>query len=704
MNLHQTQYLNSFRQHLPSFEEKAKSSIYNFESFLSLNDPPNITTLDLDSLSVSSFLNANPTFLGLIQMLRNWNKKVDEYNKEKGYILKKEHYKIQIMSNIHSQLMILLREVNVTEDKFLQNQMLTKIENWFFRETGKKKMIPTFANENIVYMGDIKNNDGAHTGLMKPIYDNFMMESNEKLSGYTRRVPSNDPNNLNLTPNTKSQQNTIKFSNLFDKDIGSKEDQSNKLQKEFRKSILCSHSNTKINPLMFSEAKMENLWLKQRNKEIRAQREDQEIVNFMKEWSKNKGRLQEEINRRGEGNQFGSEFNNLKSDPKNEITLDFEDEDLILKEYPLADNPENEYTKFDNGFNMKNVRVLNEPEEIKGGTEIYKNNNKEDYVADFFKDEANLIKAKEEKGEKVNASDNMKYSTPSKPVKTNNNNKSNKNNNNKFSATDSNFGKRGSSSQASMSTTAGRTSVFKSIEYPTLMESAKKNQNNLIKPISKSIFSDLKYSKTKNKNKLIPNHSNAPIIRLRGVKLEEKKSEKILPITITNPFKENRNNERPNTVPVPFFRQTQNLESEMSKSKIENIRKNEALYLSIDLSSNKNENLNNVALNKKNASLSVYTRPWSENIRQRKFSNLLGCSTNPLKVYEEQLEEVESIKKSFAKWGLACPVKNLENALITPWVNLENVKIAEPGIGLIANPFNKPEKKKKTRAAKSARK
>lgn len=695
MNLHQTQYLNSFRQHLPSFEEKIKSSIYNFDSFLSLNDPPNITTLDLASLSASSSLNVNPKFLGLLQMLRNWNKKVEEYNKEKGNVLKKKHYRIQITANIHSQLMILLREVNVTEDKFLQNQMLSKIENWFFRETGKSKMKPTFANKNIVYVGDIKNNEESQANLIKPMYDNFLEEPNEKLKGYIRRVPKKRKFSRKL------YQNTIRCSNLYEKNFNSNEDQSSNSLKNVGKSLFCSLSKTKIS---FSELKMENLWLKQRNKEIRARREDQEIINFMKEWSKSKGRLQENINQRGEGSQFGSEFNNLKSDPKNEITIDLEDEDMILKDYPLVENPENEYTRFDNRVNLKNVRVLNEPEEIKGGTEICRDNNKEDYVADFFKDETNLIKTKEEKGEKVSTSDNLKYTTPNKLAK-NINKKNNKPNNINYSATDPNFGKKASSSQASMSTTAGRTSVFKSNEYPTLMESVNKNKGNLIKPISNSRFFDLKYSKAQKNSKLIPNHPKVPIIKLGGVKFEENKSEKNFPITITNPFKENMDMiKRPNTVPIPFFRDTQNLELEINKSKIKSIRKNEAQYLSIDLSQNKNEQTVTDSLNKNNASLSVYTRPWSENNKQRKFSNLLCSHTNPLKVYQEQLEEVENIKKSFAKWGLACPVKNLENALITPWVNLENGKIAEPGIGLIANPFNKPEKKKKNRVAKSARK
>ena len=89
-------------------------------------------------------------------------------------------------------ILILLREVNVTEDKILQNQMLNKIENWFYRETGKSKMKPTFANENIVYIGDNKNNKESQADLIKPMYDNFLEESNEKLKGYTRRVPSKE--------------------------------------------------------------------------------------------------------------------------------------------------------------------------------------------------------------------------------------------------------------------------------------------------------------------------------------------------------------------------------------------------------------------------------------------------------------------------------------------------------------------------------
>ncbi|KRX01967.1 hypothetical protein PPERSA_07612 [Pseudocohnilembus persalinus] len=65
-----------------------------------------------------------------------------------------------------------------------------------------------------------------------------------------------------------------------------------------------------------SEAKMEQLWVKNRNKEVQEKREEEEYIYFKNEWAKTKSRLEKEINRKYEQTKLGHNFEETKYKPK----------------------------------------------------------------------------------------------------------------------------------------------------------------------------------------------------------------------------------------------------------------------------------------------------------------------------------------------------------------------------------------------------
>ena len=73
------------------------------------------------------------------------------------------------------------------------------------------------------------------------------------------------------------------------------------------------------------------------------------------------------------------------------------------------------------------------------------------------------------------------------------------------------------------------------------------------------------------------------------------------------------------------------------------------------------------------------------------------------KYREEQLDEIEQIKRRMAKYKINVPMKELADALLIPEGFNDEQKleqIPEPGYGLLRNPFFKTKKKKKKKGKK----
>jgi hypothetical protein len=87
---------------------------------------------------------------------------------------------------------------------------------------------------------------------------------------------------------------------------------------------------------------------------------------------------------------------------------------------------------------------------------------------------------------------------------------------------------------------------------------------------------------------------------------------------------------------------------------------------------------------------------------QRPFSAVLDNLTVE-KYREEQIEEIEEIKRRLAKYKINVPIKELKDAMLIPEgiTEPQKLEVLPPaGLGLLKNPFFKTKKKKKKKKGK----
>lgn len=747
MNQQQIRFIESFQAHIPTYENRI-SSKYDLEQLIQLDDPPKLYEVDIKNLS-SIFLNDNPQFQTLVSAVISWNQTAKSYNANPPKSIKKEHDKLWIKNTIYSQLNKILNEIVFTTDRKLQIKMLKNAFDWYYQEIGLKKSRtssisygegsrPTTSMTQRIYRepsfeaGGIRSDHASYENpkvrlkeysRRLPNYNDVSMSSTTAISFHKmgnfnggefsrpQTSPFGDagslPNEIPLgRPRTTAggtrndeilEGNTINIGNFLSKYPTNGMDSSAQNKALVREVKSSQDQRTKTNkPAFFNrffnespeEKKLEDLWYKQRHKALAEKKEDEEIVAFMQEWASNKGRVDEELSRKGETIKYGSEFNEMKYERKKKINLNEEDADLVLHEYPEVENPENEYIKLEKGVDLGKLRVLNEPVEIKGGDEIYVER-KKDYI------ELQNVPIEEEYD---------KFMTPDKE-KTNTKGIGGAQNKKVFDSVQSyNTGTTG----LSLEKGTNNQSVFQSIDSVKSKNAENqkiKEEYNLreIKEIDSKIkdarakatkFNKkrpsteheqkrkfVKYSYAPTKDRLIGDICDSPVIKLKNKeKIKEKLEEKNIKIVdfYGNQIQSSKN-------PLIGY------ESQIFKQRIKEIRSYCGDYVKdLAISNNPNQENSNVT------SLSVYTRPLSHQNAYRKFSNIFSQNLSKEAIRHSQILEIEQIKKRMGKWGLSSSTKSLNSGLMMPLVVLgEKFRIAEHGSTLFENPFNKVEKKKK---------
>lgn len=752
MNPQQVRFIESFKSHIPSYEEKISSG-FDIEQVMLLDDPPYLFEVDIKPLS-SLFLTSNLQFQTLISSIISWNDIAKRYNANPPISMQKEHSKLWFNNTVYTELARILNEIVVTTDRKLQLKMLGSVFDWYYKEIGKKPQKTASISNSLIDASrpntstTLRINRGEASyyeiGGLRSVHANYDPPK-ARLKEFNRRLPNSNDFSVSSTtalsyqkmggfggensrpqtspfgtgalneiallrPRTTAgtnrieeafpENNTINIGNLLAKyPVNGLQGQNLALRREVHSSQdqKRNHLNQKasMNSPFYNgffeespeERKLEDIWFKQRHKELAEKKENEELIGFMKEWASNKGRVEEELIRKGEGDKFGSEFNEMRYETRKNIVLNEEDADLVLHEYPNIENPEHEYEKLENGTDIKKLRVLNEPVEIKGGEEI------------FIEKKREVIEITHIPYEK----EYEKFMTPDKekenPIEAYNKPKV-------FDSIQSN----NTASTGLSLEKFNNQSLLQSNEVLKLKKEDKvvlevdENKEIDVVQIKKSKQIAIKLNKQRpsteheksrkfikyslaNKDRLIGDICDSPIIKL--VKPGKKTSEA---------FKEERNIKVFDFFGNPFAQKTtsslQNYEYEIAKQRIKNTRFHYGEYLkdSTNLNSNSNSEPNN------RNSLSIYSRPFSHQQVYRNFSNIFKPNLLKDAIRQQQINEIDEVKKRMGKWGISCSAKKLETALVMPLVILgEKYKIAESGSTLIENPFNRIEKKKKAK-------
>jgi hypothetical protein len=432
------------------------------------------------------------------------------------------------------------------------------------------------------------------------------------------------------------------------------------------------------------ERKLQEIWYKQRHKTLAEKKEDEELVGFMKDWASNKGRLEEELARKSEGDKFGSVFNEMKYEVKKTVVLKQEDADLVMQEYPQIENPEHEYVKLENGIEINKLRVMGEPAEIKGGDEIYIEKKKEIIELNsnppMEKEMERYLTPEKEKSKKKNGAKTRFFDS----IQSNNTASTGVGSSLEKMVTNQSLLQSNETLKMQKPEEDGKQTT----EIDQRIKKAKEKATNFNKKRPSTEHEQkrgfIKYKKVGN-DRLIGDIYDSPMIKLMkpGQKISDLEQEE-KQIKVVD-FYGNRIDNQKNGLSL------QNFEREISKQKIKEIRYHYAEYLK-DFANSDNPNPENIG----KTSLSVYSRPLSQQHTYRKFSNIFKPGLSKEAIRQEQIKEIQDIKRRMGHWGMSCSTKKLDNAILMPLVVLgERFKVAESGCMLFENPFNKIEKKKK---------
>lgn len=731
---------------------------YDMEKVRRLDDPPEINEVNIKSLS-SLFLNNNPQFQTLLSALMSWNETAKNYNENLPNSFRKEHNKLTVNNLIFVNLARFLNEVIATTDRKLQLKMLGTVFDWYYSEIGKKPQPTPTMSGNFILDSSRPNTSTTYrkrgdasfeTGGIRSEHANYD-QPKVRLKEYGRRLPNYNDNSMSSTTalsyqkfgggefsrpqtspfgtgmpnyidmiggggrprttatgtrNDRSEEafsvtgNTINIGDFLNRNPGygfNSEPQGMPLRREIR-----SSQDQRTKPTMrtpFSngffeetpeERKLEEIWYRQQHKRLAEKKEDEELVGFMREWAANKGRLEEELVRKGEGDKMGSEFNEMKYEVKKTVLMQNEDADIVMQEYPEIENPEHEYVKLETGMEINKLRVMNEPAEIKGGDEIEIEYKKEAIEIAFNQQEKETERyftPDKEKGKKKTEGKTRFFDSI-------------QSNNTVSTAIGASVEKGGTATNQSLFQSTETLKLQKKeeekLQNAEIDEKIKKAKEKASKFNKKRPSTEhqekrrfIKYKMTGN-DKLIGDIVDSPIIKLvkQGHKFSELEQEekKIRIVDFSgNRIVEHQKNKS----------SLQNLEKEIGKQKIKEVRYHYGEYLKDFANSN---NLIHDAVNKE--SLSVYSRPLSQQHTYRKFSNIFKPTLSKEAIRQEQINEIQEVKRRLGHWGMACSTKKLENGLLMPLMVLgEKFRVAESGCMLFENPFNRAEKKKKTKKA-----
>lgn len=223
MNSQQQRFIESFKAHIPTYEQQI-SAKFDLEQVIPLDDPPKLFEVDVKPLS-SYFLNTNPQFQTLLSSLISWNETVSKYNSNPPRSIQKEHNKLLINNTIFSQLARILNEIVATTDRKLQLQMLSSAFDWYYQEIGRKTLKnirgssednrdssrPTTSLTQRVYKA---GDSSFETGGFRSDHANFEPPK-VRLKDYSRRIPNYNDFSMSSTTGISFQRpgfNTGDFS------------------------------------------------------------------------------------------------------------------------------------------------------------------------------------------------------------------------------------------------------------------------------------------------------------------------------------------------------------------------------------------------------------------------------------------------------------------------------------------------------------
>ncbi|CAD8128781.1 unnamed protein product [Paramecium sonneborni] len=337
-------------------------------------------------------LDKNDKFKLLKEQLTSFNKQLQQ-----AEISKITPQNFPSRYNFHSQILQLLREALLSSNKQQQEEFIQKIYDWNNQEQTSSIKSRCKHIQSVDFKYESSNFDGTTNDETKRHFLDFneqkqlpsqIIQENIKdfkqlqrtihkeidppdlrLQQYSRKTliqqqlqisqlkPDSQSsffptqNNLNRFSAYEQQQQENETENEENKmpiepnKVFLKDDQDLSIQRQQSKSFEFRQNYQAYQPSNSEiEASLQQRWITNRYKEQQSKKEDQELIESMLKWSKNKSRIYKEIDRRQDSSQFGSRYKNLEFIPdsplqtKKQYYIGYDPKVVNLKQLPIIVN------------------------------------------------------------------------------------------------------------------------------------------------------------------------------------------------------------------------------------------------------------------------------------------------------------------------------------------------------------------------------
>ncbi|CAD8044922.1 unnamed protein product [Paramecium primaurelia] len=338
-------------------------------------------------------LDKNEKFNILKEQLTSFNKQLQQ-----AEISKITPQNFPSRYNFHSQILQLLREAQLSTNKEQQEEFIQKIYDWNNQEQIRSLKSRCKHTQSVDYKYESSNFDGTTNDETKRHFLDFSEQKqlpsqiiqenirdfkqqqrtihkeidppDVRLQQYSRKTLIQQQLQISqLKPESQSsffptQNNINKFSVYEEQEqqekdteneenkmpiepikVFLKDDQDLSIQRQQSKSFEVKQMYQQYQPSNSEiEASLQQRWITNRQKEYKNQKEDQELVNSMLKWSKNKSRIQKEMDRRQDSSQFGSRYQQLDLIPdsplqtKKQYYIGYDPKVINLKQLPIIVN------------------------------------------------------------------------------------------------------------------------------------------------------------------------------------------------------------------------------------------------------------------------------------------------------------------------------------------------------------------------------
>ncbi|CAD8052868.1 unnamed protein product [Paramecium sonneborni] len=337
-------------------------------------------------------LDKNEKFNVLKEQLTSFNKQLQQ-----AEVSKITPQNFPTRYNFHCQILQLLREALLSTNKDQQEEFIQKIYDWNNQEQSRSIKSRCKHTQSVDFKYESSNFDGTTNDETKRHFLDFneqkqlpsqIIQENIKdfkqqqrtihkeidppdvrLQQYSRKkliqqqlqISQIKPdtqssffptqNNLNRFSVYEQQQQENDIENEENKmpiepvKVFLKDDQDISIQRQQSKSFEIRQNYQQYQPSNQEiEVSLQQRWITNRYKEHQTQKEDQELVESMLKWSKNKSRIQKEMDRRQDSSQFGSRYKQLEYSPdsplqtKKQYYIGYDPKVINLKQLPIIVN------------------------------------------------------------------------------------------------------------------------------------------------------------------------------------------------------------------------------------------------------------------------------------------------------------------------------------------------------------------------------